>query len=699
VQVQVLDPNGTLSAASASAYDALNRLAQSIGGASPATEVTSYGYDAQGNLTSVTDPLGHLTSNLYDALNRLIRVVNPAATGTASGGSTQYFYDGLDQVTQVVDPRSLATRYSLDGLGNLTQLQSPDSGATSSSYDAAGNLISQTDARGVTASFTYDALNRLTQAVYAPPAGSSIAAVSLLYSYDQGAFGIGHLTGMSDPSGTTRYSYDQHGRLIQDQHSVAGASYTLSYSYDSSGRLSRITYPSGRTLNYGLDALGRVRQIDTSYGGTSQSVVSNVAYQPFGAVVRFSFGNAQGYSRSYDLDGRVTGYTLGASSRTLSYDAASRLTGASAPNAALNQSYGYDNLNRLVSWVSASGSQGYGYDVAGNRTALSIGVNNYSYSYAPNSNRLTATSGPNAPRSYSYDAAGNIVADTARSFSYDARGRLIQASYGSAAVSFQVNALGQRVSKSPAGLPTVVFHYDARGRLIAESAAQGAVLKEYVWLDDQPVALIDYDLDQDGVPDVLDNCITVSNPSQWDADGNGIGEICSGDLNGDALVTLADLQLLTQAVQGLVPKLPKYDLNGDGLVNATDLALLQQRMGLAPGPSGLKGQAPAPRLYFVYADQQNSPRSVVNAKGVEVWRWDSADPFAGNGPNQDPDGDHIPLVVNLRFPGHYFDRETGLNYNLLRDFDPGTGRYIQPSSLGLRCGINLYSYAGDNPVK
>ncbi|HTT38357.1 MAG TPA: RHS repeat-associated core domain-containing protein, partial [Burkholderiales bacterium] len=220
-----------------------------------------------------------------------------------------------------------------------------------------------------------------------------------------------------------------------------------------------------------------------------------------------------------------------------------------------------------------------------------------------------------------------------------------------------------------------------------------------VWLNDQPVGLIDYDLDQDGVPDALDNCITVANPSQWDADGDGIGEICSGDLNGDAVVTLADLQLLTKAVQGLVPALPKYDLNGDGVVNATDLALLQQRMGLTPGPSGLKGQAPGPRLYFVYADQQNSPRSVVNAQGVEVWRWDSADPFAGNGPNQDPDGDHMPLVINLRLPGQYFDRETGLNYNLLRDFDPSTGRYVQPSSLGLRSGINLYSYAGDNPVK
>ena len=66
-QEQVFDPNGTLAQTRARLYDNLNRLSQDIGGANPATEITNYGYDNQGNLTSVTDPLGHVTTNLYDA--------------------------------------------------------------------------------------------------------------------------------------------------------------------------------------------------------------------------------------------------------------------------------------------------------------------------------------------------------------------------------------------------------------------------------------------------------------------------------------------------------------------------------------------------------------------------------------------------------------------------------------------------------
>lgn len=695
VQEQVFDGKGVLARSRARAYDSLNRLAQDIGGVHPATEVTLYGYDGQGNVTSVTDPLGHVTSSVYDALNRLVKVVDPAA------GTTQYTYNGLDQVKQITDPRSLATSYSLDGLGNLVKLQSPDIGTTTSSYDEAGNLISRTDARGVVATFTYDALNRVTQAVYAPPSGASIAPVTLLYSYDQGVNGRGHLTGFSDPSGTTSYSYDQQGRLVRDQHTVAGVSYATGYSYDKAGRLSRVTYPSGRTLDYGYDIQGRISRIDTSYKGISQSVAGSITYQPFGGINGLTFGNAQSYSRSYDLDGRVTSYSQPSGVRSLSYDDAGRVTTLSVPsNPLLNQSFGYDSLDRLTSWISVSSSQSFGYDLIGNRTSQSVGINTYAYTYPTASNRLMATSGPNNPRSYQYDASGDIVADATRTFGYDARGRLTQATYWNLGVGFQFNALNQRVTKSPAGAPTVVSHYDATGRLIAESAVQGPMLREYLWLDNQPVALVDYDLDQDGIPDVLDNCITVPNPSQYDPNGTGIGNACNGDFTGDGLVNLADQRALQLAVLGLTPKGLKYDLNGDGLVNAIDLTLLTQRLGLAPGPSGLKGQAPPPRLYFVYTDHLNSARSVVHMQGTEVWRWDNADPFGGNGANQDVDGDGVLLLYNLRFPGQYFDQETGLFYNSARDYDPSTGRYIEPRSAPRQRGsIDPFNYAGDNPLK
>ena len=100
--------------------------------------------------------------------------------------------------------------------------------------------------------------------------------------------------------------------------------------------------------------------------------------------------------------------------------------------------------------------------------------------------------------------------------------------------------------------------------------------------------------------------------------------------------------------------------------------------------------------YYVHSDHLGTPR-VISDGNTAIWRWES-DPFGSTLPDEDPDNDGITLTYNLRFPGQYYDAETGLHYNYYRSYDPSTGRYLESDPIGLAAGLNTYAYVGNMPT-
>jgi RHS repeat-associated protein len=102
-------------------------------------------------------------------------------------------------------------------------------------------------------------------------------------------------------------------------------------------------------------------------------------------------------------------------------------------------------------------------------------------------------------------------------------------------------------------------------------------------------------------------------------------------------------------------------------------------------------------VHYVLSDHLNTPRQIVNAAYQLRWRWDPADPFGDNAADTNPQG-LGGFGYNLRFPGQYFDAESGLHYNYYRDYDPGIGRYVESDPIGLAGGMNTYAYVDNNPL-
>jgi RHS repeat-associated protein len=115
-------------------------------------------------------------------------------------------------------------------------------------------------------------------------------------------------------------------------------------------------------------------------------------------------------------------------------------------------------------------------------------------------------------------------------------------------------------------------------------------------------------------------------------------------------------------------------------------------LGGIPVASATDAGKAAPGINYLYADQLGTLRAVVSTSGTTNYTWPWLNNAFGDQPTQGT-GEFY-----TRFPGQYFDVETGLEYNGARYYDSSTGRFPQADPAGLRGGINSYVYGLNDPL-
>ncbi|QWP75986.1 RHS repeat protein [Lysobacter sp. K5869] len=465
-----------------------------------AQNATGYRYDANGNPDRVTDALGRKTDNFYDPLNRLNRTLQDI-DGLAV--ETKLQYNALDQVTQVTDPKGLNTVYAYNGFGDRTKLTSPDTGVTDYTYNAAGSLATKKDANDAVAHrYTYDALNR-PKAVFYTASGPA----DVEYDYDTApgvcatgeTFAKGRLAAMRTEGTELKYCYDRFGRVVRKVQTVDSKSFVLRYAYNMAGQLYTTTYPDGTTVDYVRNAQGRIKEVGVRpYGGTRAVLLNNAAYEPFGPVTGWTYGNGRNLSRTYDLDYRpktVFDPASGGLSLGYGYNTVGELVELKDGLLSANQAkYDYDSLGRLTvtrDGASSTALDTYGYDKTGNRTSLLHGGITDTYVYPANSHRLSSVAGV----ARGYDAVGNTtsIGGAAREFVYNANDRMQQVKQGGVVtMGYRYNAKGERVAATNGGVGAVGVYtlYDEAGHWIGDYDGAGAPVQQAVWFDNAPVGLV-----------------------------------------------------------------------------------------------------------------------------------------------------------------------------------------------------------------
>lgn len=458
-------------------------------------DITSFAYDSSGNLMTITNALGQVTTfQNYDANGRPAQVVDPNLVVTA------FTYDALGRA-QTINRKNAAnpsldatTTIEYDAEGRVTGIIAPLTEKMTMTYSLAGRLLSVSAPNGEKIEYGYDALGDITSQTVKRANGS-------------------------DASSITR-TFDALGRMLSE---TLGAGRTSTFAYDKNDNPVSMTSPRGNVTIASFDALDRL--VSTVAPG---SATATNAYNAFDDAV--SFTDPVSVTTGFVRNGfgeviRETSPDRGSS--VYYYDAAGELT-ASIDGRGTRIDYSYDILGRVTA-KSPQGSPAqeiaYGYDAGtngvGHLTSVTDATGITSFSYDHRGNLLSKTQSvgsSNATLGYVYDLADRIVSiayPSGRIVDYvrDARGRVAQITTRENAGGNPVSLLTLATYESFGSLTTAAF---GNGTALLQDWGNDGLLAQkrlYRTGNNSNLSLLNYsyDLDDnilgitDGVP-ICSNC-------------------------------------------------------------------------------------------------------------------------------------------------------------------------------------------------